>query len=199
MRFHLECCIQLWASQHEKDRNMLEQVQRRAVKMIRRLEHLSYEDRLRECLKVVSHALPLNESGGKKNIMQNRKLWAPQDKRDMELLEQVQSRVTEMMKGQEHDPFGGRLRQLDLFDLEKRLPREELINVCQYLKGGVRGWSQALLSGAKQQNKRQWAETDAQEVASEYEKEILYCAGDCSLEQIAQRWSLPHQRHSRTI
>ncbi|PKU45409.1 hypothetical protein llap_4294 [Limosa lapponica baueri] len=45
---HLEYCIQLWSPQHRKDMDLLEQVQRRAMKMIRELEHLSYEDRLRE-------------------------------------------------------------------------------------------------------------------------------------------------------
>ena len=34
--------------QHKKDVELLEQIQRRAMKMIRELEHLSYEDRLRE-------------------------------------------------------------------------------------------------------------------------------------------------------
>ena len=34
--------------QHKKDMGLLEQVQRRAMKMIRGLEHLSYKDRLRE-------------------------------------------------------------------------------------------------------------------------------------------------------
>lgn len=33
--------------QHKKDRNLLKQVQRRAVKMIRGQQHLSYADRLR--------------------------------------------------------------------------------------------------------------------------------------------------------
>ena len=46
MRPHLENGIQLWDQGHKKDVELLEQVQRRAIEMIRRMEHLSY--RLRE-------------------------------------------------------------------------------------------------------------------------------------------------------
>jgi len=48
VRPYPESCIQLWSPQHRKDMDLFERVQRRATKMFRGLEHLSYEKRLRE-------------------------------------------------------------------------------------------------------------------------------------------------------
>ena len=45
---HLEYFVQAWGPQHRKDVELLERVQRRATKMISRLEHLSYQESLRE-------------------------------------------------------------------------------------------------------------------------------------------------------
>ena len=57
--------------------------------------------------------------------------WAPQDKRDLELLDQVQWRATRMIKGLQHFSY----QELGLFILRKRGLSRDLVNVHKYLKG----------------------------------------------------------------
>ena len=48
------------------------------------------------------------------------------------------------------------------------------------------GWGQTLFSGAQRQDKGQRAQTEAYEVPSEHEEELLPSEGDGALEQAAQ-------------
>jgi len=65
-------------------------------------------------------------------------LWSPQHRKDMQLLEGVHSRATEMIRGMEYLSCEDRLRDLGLFSLEKRWLWGDLIAAFWYLQGAYK-------------------------------------------------------------
>lgn len=59
---HLECWIHFWAAQYKRDMNILEQIQQRSTKMMKRVVHLTSEERL------------IHSGGGKKKRLKGNRV-----------------------------------------------------------------------------------------------------------------------------
>ena len=73
-------------------------------------------------------------------------MWSPQYRRDVELLEHVQRRITKVVQEMEHLSRKDRMRELGLFSLQKRRLWDDLIAAFQYLKGSYREGRDRLFS-----------------------------------------------------
>ena len=75
-------------------------------------------------------------------------MQSPLSRRDTDLLECIQKRVTKMIQGMEPLPYKGRLTELGLFSLEKRRFRGDVGAASYYLKGAIRKKGTDSLAGS---------------------------------------------------
>ena len=115
------------------------------------------------------------------------KFWSLQCKKDIELLEQVQRRDTNMIRRLEHLPCKNRLRELGVFSLEKRRLHADLLAAFQYLKGAYRKAGEELFIRTGSNRKRgNGLKLEEVRFINRYQEEIIYCEDGETLEQVAQ-------------
>uniref|UniRef100_A0A803TZL7 Reverse transcriptase domain-containing protein n=1 Tax=Anolis carolinensis TaxID=28377 RepID=A0A803TZL7_ANOCA len=80
--------------------------------------------------------------------------WAPQLKGDVDKLECVQRRATNMIKGLENKPYEERLKELGMFSLQERRLRGDMIAMYKYVRRSHREEGASLFSAALQTRTR---------------------------------------------
>ena len=104
----------------------------------------------------------------------------------MQLLERVQRRAMEMIRGLEHLPCEDRLRELGLFSLEKRKLQSDLRAAFQYLKRSYRKEENSLfrlICGDR--TKENGFMLKEKRSRLDIRKKVFYSEGGEALEQVA--------------